>query len=283
LTFVLSCVTDRAVLQVSDRRLVEISGQGVHRIIDDESNKAILVCGRVAFAYTGIANLEQTRTDRWFAQVVAAAGFSGDFRAICDHVQATATAAFEKLCVDAGLRRHAFQGVGWFRPRGETSLRPGVLTISNALSEDGRWLSSAAPTFTTRVLVPSDLPEGFLLESVGVDPSAAERRAIWRLVRRCARTRAGAGAFLRAMIVAVRWLGRRYAVIGPSLMAICLPKSAAEETERSGSFTAMASSPTDSRCTFLNIPPAGPRPISFGPHAVCGGSVIMDVEIHDLT
>jgi hypothetical protein len=236
----------------------------------------------VAFAYTGLARIGQTPTDKWLVHTVASARKHNDLAAICEHIRATATEAFANLRLDGSLRRHAFQGLGWFRPRGISALRPGVVTIANALAQDGTWLASAEAAFSIRTLIPARIQPGFVLTMIGVDPSPAEKKAVWRLIRRCARQRAGTRAFLTAMILSVRWLSRRYAAIGPGLMAICLPRKAIEQTESTDNFLAMASGPVDSGCTFLNIPSSGSTPVSFGPNAVMGGSFVGDVKIEAL-
>ena len=50
-TLILSCLTDDAVYQVSDRRLTSFSAP--HAPIDEDTNKALLVDGRLAFGTPG--------------------------------------------------------------------------------------------------------------------------------------------------------------------------------------------------------------------------------------
>ena len=64
MTFVLSCVTPEYVYQVSDRRLTWLNGAQRGHVVDDERNKSVLVDGRIAFAYTGLAEIGADHTVR---------------------------------------------------------------------------------------------------------------------------------------------------------------------------------------------------------------------------
>lgn len=66
MTLILDCIARDAVFQVSDRRLTDAYGGTV---VDDQSNKAVVVDGRVVFGYTGLATIDGQRTrtgdSRW--------------------------------------------------------------------------------------------------------------------------------------------------------------------------------------------------------------------------
>lgn len=63
MTLILSCLTPKYIVQVSDRRLTWSDG----RVANDSANKAILFHGKACFAYTGIAQIGSQRTDEWIA------------------------------------------------------------------------------------------------------------------------------------------------------------------------------------------------------------------------
>ena len=63
MTIVLDCFARDAAFQISDRRLTDAAHPGV--LIDDETNKALLLNGRVVFSYTGLASIDGQRTDEW--------------------------------------------------------------------------------------------------------------------------------------------------------------------------------------------------------------------------
>ena len=68
MTMLLACLTDELVYQVSDRRLTDVASSNV--VVDDESNKAVVVDGRMVFTYTGLAKIGSERTDLWLARVI---------------------------------------------------------------------------------------------------------------------------------------------------------------------------------------------------------------------
>jgi len=71
MTLILSCLTERFVLQVSDRRLTNVVGG---RAVPGEFNKAVGFTNKVTFAYTGLAEIDGEDTDEWLANALA----SGD-------------------------------------------------------------------------------------------------------------------------------------------------------------------------------------------------------------
>jgi hypothetical protein len=70
-TLVLDCFARDAAFQVSDRRLVDPE-RGT--IVDDETNKAVILNGRVVFSYTRLAKIRGQRTDEWLARAVYGRG-----------------------------------------------------------------------------------------------------------------------------------------------------------------------------------------------------------------
>ena len=68
MTLVLSALTQHEVIQVSDRRFTYLTPDGSVRSSNDEKNKAVLFCGRLMFAFTGMGELgKRRRTDLWLA------------------------------------------------------------------------------------------------------------------------------------------------------------------------------------------------------------------------
>ena len=279
MTLVLTCLTDDAVYQVSDRRLTSFTPP--HTPIDDESNKAVFVNGRVVFAYTGISQVEGQRTDIWLAHAIASRP-SHDMNEIANHVKNKATAAFQHMKFASHYKRHAFQGAGWFSNPSGTSLRPGILTIHNALDPASRdWLTSAKHEFDLLSEFYTLKRNQFILSGVGLRPTPAERGGVHQLLRKCVHRGAGRStAIIHALALSMRWLSRRYepnSPIGRSLMAVCLPKVSAELYVKTGKFMAYASAPEKDSVTFLDLPEFR-RPVSYGPNTVIGGAVITNFE-----
>lgn len=248
--------------------------------VDDESNKAIFVNGTVAFGYTGISEVNGERTDLWLARV-AALEPTTNMGAISRRIRDEATAAFARMQLASRYKRHAFEGAGWFTYPDRPELRPGIVTIQNALTADTQeWLPYARPTFELSYRFPQLRRAQFHLTSVGLTPSPAERVAIARLIRKCVHRQTRRQATLmHALVHSMRWLHNRYqpnSPIGPNLMFVSLPKAAAQQVKSTGEFMALAGQPVAHTATFLDVNASG-RVNSFGPHVVFGGLSITDV------
>jgi hypothetical protein len=278
MTIVLDCFARDAAFQVSDRRLSDPDRPGI--IIDDETNKAVLVNGRVIFSYTGLAAIDGQRTDEWLARAIAD-GPTEDMAAVAQRVRDKATAAFRRIRLPSRYKRHAFRGTGWFRLKNEDWLSPGLITVHNAFDhETGGWLNDSLPEFRVASYFPSKLPGGCFIRNVGVTPSERERDAIVRLVRKCATHRnATTSTVLDALVMVVQWLSkhRQYERIGPGLMVVCLPRSSVEKSD-DRTFTFSAGKPNDSTPTFFYVPAKGATPITFGPIFVVGQQILTGFE-----
>jgi hypothetical protein len=274
MTLVLDCFARDAAFQVSDRWLTDPERGAV---VDDQTNKAVVVNGRVVFSYTGLARIEGQRTDEWLARAIAD-GPTEDMAAVARRVADKATVAFRRLNCESRFKRHAFRGTGWFRLKNEDWFSPGLITVHNAFDHNtGHWLSQPLNEFKVASYFPSKLPGGCFIRNVGVTATAEERSAVMRLVRKCANhPKATKRAVLDALVMAVQWLSkhRNYKTIGPSLMAICLPRSCVEKLDGTGAFVMFTGKPEDSAPTFLYVPAKGTTPISFGPIFV-GGQIIL--------
>jgi hypothetical protein len=276
MTLILACLTAHNVYQVSDRRLTELSDP--EAVIDDERNKAVFV-GRVSFGYTGLGHILSERSDNWLARVISE-GETNDMAQVAERIRTAASVAFRWLRhVPPKYRRHAFQGVGWFRLKGESQLSPGIITIHNALDEQtGLWLDEPSEEFHTSTQFPSSLPGSCILNSVGVTPTAQEKGAIVRLVRKCVKHRTSTPTTVfKALIISMRWLSRRHPRIGDSLLAVSLPKQSVETWERTGRTVLLASPPNDLTATFSYVSPRGSF-TWFGPHIASKGIVLTDVK-----
>jgi hypothetical protein len=275
MTYVLACLTRNIVYQVSDRRLTTI--EPPYKLFDDESNKAVVVNGRISFAYTGLAAVEGIRTDLWLARVIGE-GATNNMREVAERIQARATMAFSRLNVPTQSKRHAFQGVGFFRLLGESQDTPGVITIDNAIDkESGEWLKEALPTFQIKTHFQRLFPGKCFLTSVGVMPSQPERRAILRHVLRPLKHRnATDRAVTHALANAVRWISTRHSAVGAGMMAIKLMKDRIDAADQSGNYSMRAGE------DFVYISASGHTRV-FGPNLVFGRMVMAGFEGGSLT
>jgi hypothetical protein len=99
-TFVLSALTRKEVIQASDRRFT-YTQRGKQPSYEDEHNKAVLFCGRLLFSFTGVGDLGMGRqTDLWLAERICEV-ITGDRRsdqsAILEGLAEKATQQFRKL------------------------------------------------------------------------------------------------------------------------------------------------------------------------------------------
>lgn len=278
MTLILSCITDDVVYQVSDRRLTRLTP--LRELVEDESNKAVFVNGRVAFAYTGLSVVGGKKTDQWLVQAIASKP-SEDMNEVVENISAKATAAFRRMSVASRYKRHAFQGVGWFSLADHADLVPGVVTIHNALGPEGDWLGYSKKEFEVQTKFYRLSRRQFVIHSAGLTPTKAEKATIYRLLRKCVhRRRKRSSAILGALVMAIRWLSMRYepgSPIGRNVMGLCVPKESANAYQRTGEFFALASGPTCGTATFLDLPEHH-RPVTYGPLAVIGGCQILGFQ-----
>jgi hypothetical protein len=277
MTLILWCVTPDFVYQVSDRRLIWADG----RVEDDERNKAVLVDGRFAFGYTGLAEIGGVKTDEWLARV-AADGPTHDMSAILTRIRDRATEAFRSINIFPEYKGHAFQGVGWVFDRGFPGGVPAVLTTGNVLDSDHNWLPAANDVFDSRYRFFDGLTNGFEVGSVGQGIAQDHKEDVLHRIEQLARRAAPPGEMLGALVDGVRYLAEWYRSIGHSLMAISIPRSAALRFVQSGRMAALSSGPLESHTTFLYVS-SDNRTESYGPHFATPGAAMTNFRTAPLS
>jgi hypothetical protein len=168
-TLIITVATRTAVYQASDRCVTWLARDGTLDRQEDDRNKAVVWCRRVAFAYTGLAQLGPSgRTDLWLAETLAAieaeqvrsTGFRGQDQLFAE-LSARAAREFETspwVDLRAEERRHAFVGVGWARFDPSGPLVPYRALVSNFHDEELHEAPAADETFSAhfRPLQPSE-------------------------------------------------------------------------------------------------------------------------------
>lgn len=280
MTLVLACLTPNAVYQVSDRRLVNPQAHDI--VVDDERNKTVVFESRISFAYTGLASIKGKRTDTWLAEVIAD-GPSADMETVANRIRDRASEAFQSWAIPKDLKRHAFQGVGWFRLPGESDITPGIICIHNALEPStGNWLEHPLEGFEVSSQFPSAMPGGCILNSVGVVPSSEEKSAVLRLVRKAAKREDSApSAILRALIESMTWLSSRHKEIGKGMIVVRITKKGVVAAGNSGQHVMLAGAVDAVAPTFFYVSATGSQTY-FGPHFVAGGMVVTDFQAGSL-
>jgi hypothetical protein len=209
---------------VADRRITDLRTLSV---ACDQRNKATVFANQLAFAYSGLAELEGKRTDLWLAEVLAAGkgGLKGLYR-----VAERATQAFASLRLPREWSRHAFVAVGWAaEPAG--NLVPVWISISNAVDQNGRWLPHAQPAFKVTMRQLTRGHHWTLCPPIGAiltPPEVASTHALIRpALKRAVRPVAAAILLGRA----IQSVARREPSVGTSLLGVVIPRKATRLNE----------------------------------------------------
>ena len=286
MTLVLNLLTRSHVVQVSDRRLVWFRGGEIQRS-DDEKNKAVMWAGRLAFAYTGLAELgRERRTDLWLASAlnrveesIAAETPDIDQGRVLVGLAEEATAYFAGpriSRISADLRRHAFVAIGWARFDPDPDFTPYLALVSNFHGDDWKEQPSAAPVF--RTLIRRLGGDGGFVLPVGHPLS---REEIDGLADQLSQVDGDPLAAIEVLGEKIRQIASRTRTVGRGLMANVLPREAvsAGQTE----FLMLAGPPTGETASFLYVPPDDEPPgVLYGPTYARGGTVLSNLTIEAL-
>jgi hypothetical protein len=271
-TLVLSCITRTAAIQVSDRRVTWLRGPHAGGLADDYRNKAVVVCNRMAFAYSGLAEIGASNTDDWLLQVVGKVSLEKVLSAI----PPAATAAFQGIQASRQEKRHVFVGVGWGRATIDSPRTTFIATVSNALDREWNLLPEAMPAFGAGVFgLPADQP--FLLKSTGQNLSVKEMKRIKRDVRSCLGRKTGPMSIVRVLVAAIRRVASTNGTVGRGLLAVILPEGALS-TDFGMTVTFDGTVPDDAPSCWY-FPVDADEGIMYTPHFACGGILFKDVQL----
>jgi hypothetical protein len=277
MTLVLSVLTHREVVQVSDRRFAYLGRDRSIAWTDDEKNKAVLFCGRLAFSFTGFGDLgPDRRTDLWLAKGLAGwvaeaerSEERQDQRHLIEALADRATALFRKLRYRD--HRHAFVAVGWARfSSAPEDFRPYLACISNFHDAEGNELDSVRETFGLWIRALGEDEGGFLWPA-GQRLEPGVREALLAEVSEADRQRSPQ-LLVEALGESVRAIAGRNEYVGKGLMINVLPRTSL----RGDGHMAVAGPPVSDTQTFLYVPPTGRNAVQLGPVATCGGMVLSD-------
>lgn len=290
MTLVLSLITESWAIQVSDRRLVWLDAAG--RIVrkDDERNKAVVWCNRLAFAYTGLAELGPMReaTDEWLARELAecyAATGSVDQSqdAVVAAIADRASTAMKRPRIARGIpaqhRRHAFVGVGWARFKGEDGMSPYIAQIHNFPGSDPE--APVADAFGVAIL---RLPAGdkqIFITWIGQELDDSAKALLDELRRGDPRAREYGAYAAGVMVEIVRTVAARNEFVGRGLLVNSLPRWAIHPGQ--AETVLLASGPIDQELTFLHLPHDQNDAVIRGPRYVCEGRQMANFQAWEPT
>lgn len=283
MTLVVSLISESWAIQVSDRRLVYVGPDGTVVRRDDEKNKAILWCNRLAFSYTGLGELGPGRegTDAWLARELAAwwgeeDRMGQDQGAVIDAIGKRAEVAIRRLTesqsVPRALLRHIFSGVGWAQFDARGGLVPYIVDIHN---EDAQAQDGIGDNFSRFV---HRLPEGenpIVVRWVGQELGAEEERL--GDLRQVDPASKEFGPFAAEVLAGiVRAVAATNGLVGRGLLINALPKWAIHPG--SGETILLAGGPMWEQLTFLYVPSDDDDPVVRGPLYVCEGRQMSGFE-----
>ena len=269
MTLILSFLTQEYVVQVSDRRLTDArTGQ----LVEDDSNKAVLFCGRMAFGYTGLAQLEGVATDLWLTKVLSAP----ECKSLSDAgrtIQLRATDSFRHIHLTGNLKRHAFVGVGWTRSSVNELFRPIVCEISNIDAQPGELSATVRQEFRMSYsILPESVP--FSFAATGQAFTESESAELSRSLRRCAEQRTGPLPATRLVAAAIRKVAARNSAVGQNLLAVSIPRNAVGRPD----LEAVFSPPSLDALSFVYLPKGVDDGIQYGPNVACGGGSFTNLQ-----
>jgi hypothetical protein len=266
MTLVLSLLTNDSVVQVSDRRLINTR---TGALVDDEANKAVLWCGWLAFAYTGLAEIQGQSTDEWLGACLN--GARSDQQATVQKIVNDATNAFRSPSLRG--RRHAFVGAGW-ADFGGGVFQPYLACVSNFFERGQGWLPNARDHFTG--WVHSLGQDQWFFFVAGQSIAEDERRRLERAIRHGVERSVATHELTRLLVVQAREVAQRNSSVGRGLLVTAIPRASVEND--TGERFIAAGPPEENLGTFLYYPPGADDGTQYGPIYVCGGTTMMNFE-----
>jgi hypothetical protein len=300
-TLVLSLMSDRYVVQVSDRRLTWSDG----RTAEDRENKTVFLCNFAAFGYTGLARLGTAPTHEWIAEML---NRPGDIGEVVEGLRADATQRFYRLGVAREWRRTAIAGVGFLglkyseaerigRQPTADDLHPFYVVVSNCFGDKpGTWAPLAFEEFETSWGL---LDVEYRVLSVGQDLLPDEWARLHRQVRQCVRRAAHPYAAARILARMVREVSCRNPAVGGNVMCMLLPRPGDPSSTRGemglegglfplvpeaateiSYFTKPSNDSGQKRFLYWPLEPLSQVGIDYaGPSYVCGGNILTNLKV----
>jgi hypothetical protein len=228
MTLAIGCITADYTIQVSDRRLVWLTGSNAGKVADDDRNKVVVVCNRVALSYTGLAEIGREKTDDWLLEVASKIVPYNPQR-LLNALSEAATAAFRRIRLPSSKKRHAFLISGWarFNDR-EAPLTPFVCAVSDALDDNWSWNREASDTF--RILMSPLVGRPFRVAAVGQTIPPDIRNRLMRQIRAYVSREGSPVPYIEILAQAIRAVAESKSNVGKNLMAVSLPRSALGRT-----------------------------------------------------
>ena len=223
MTLVLTCLTERYCVQAADRRLTMPDGS----LYDDDTNKAVFYCGRVAVAYSGLAIIDGVETAEWVARQMYDVP---QLKPALEQVAQRATNYFATSLESD--KRLAVVATGWATQHGQPPTRPFCSICTNFLNDSGGWADTAGPDWKIEVVfLPADAKA--MVIAIGNPLRQEEHKYLIRQARKCVERGTGPRPFVRLLGQQIQTISQgtdfRSGRVGNGLIVHSLSKAAIEQ------------------------------------------------------
>lgn len=260
MTLVFSLLTSKYVIQVSDRRITD---KQTKALMDEEENKAVVFCGKVAFAYAGKAEIDSKATEIWLAEHLKECNSPAT---AFETIVKKANISFKRI---PGEWRHIFTAAGWGRRELVEPLAPFVVKIRNY--DDGTVTDFGRLEFEW-------IPPGRQLHLTSVGQQVSDKRMVEMelLLGKAVDRDVSAIALAEFLVRSIREISISKATVGPNVMVVIIPRAAAERGSSDlvvpMTIEAAISSSSD-QVTCFRVGIMDDRWAIEGPTLVCSGSI----------
>jgi hypothetical protein len=268
-TQIISVITQKYVLLVSDRRLTSLEDG---KVFYDEECKLVSLCNICGIGYSGLAKLDGISTHEWIARTLAAANCHNASRASQILAQMTPRALSK---VKAEWRRQIFLLAGWSHFDNPPALRSYYCVVTNTLDENGQMLATPRERFDRTICALRD-DEQFLYYTIGQPIKRVGK--LERNLRRLVEREIGPKETLRLLVDGVINTHAHTEKVGDKILGFCIPKHSVEIQLQTGYSTALAKFPDEHSVAFVYFDPAYSELRQYGPTVVCGEFAATDIE-----
>jgi hypothetical protein len=289
MTQILAAVNVNCAVVAADRRLTRLRANAPPEGTDDDATKVVLLEEKVAFAYTGLANLRpvgRSETHWWLMNVLDPMPVSLD--QALRTVEQRATNAFKQIKDVSGSTRHAFVATGWGFDTDSMSARPFIATISNALNRSGSWRDLPQQAFETRIewLGAKKL---FRFACAGQPLGGGAKRQLADDLGRSENQTPGRVATLLAR--AIRTTAKTNPLVGRGLLVTVLPRPSENSTQIAALLKPGPGAVVDDAGDIsfpevkgpisFHVPADDSAVSAYGPPMVTRGAVVAHSEFHN--
>jgi len=265
MTLIATCTTHEYIVQVSDRRLTWPNGS----VADDTANKAVAFLYDTVFAYTGIAQMGDEKTDQWLAGILKA-NFSLE-----DAIQTIKEKATERVkSLPYANKRLAIIGACWASEKEIGPHMPIIVLISNFHDNKGVILNTTQKTFSrVNITLKPSKPFGYYF--TGQLLPSQDLKKLGRNIKRAIEKspfkskKVDALTMRKFTVEAVREVARKNYHVGKNIMLTIIPNRQIPEH---------SNKPT----SFYYFPEDKTDPVSYSPILVSRKAIFSHIKLRNL-